>query len=110
MNTSLNPFVLGLLAMLVRQALLTLIGAMGLTPLIQPYLDANMTQFTQFSLAVAGGLGIVGYAIWRKVFEQKKLVQALAEAGTSEKAIEQMVKSPTVATPSVLSVKTQVPY
>jgi hypothetical protein len=110
MNSSIiNTFVMGVLAMLVRQALLTLVGALGLAPLIQPYLDANMTQFTQFSLAVAGGIVVVGYAGYKKFLDKQKLVMALSEANRSEKAIEVMLQDKLVTNPSVLTPKHEVP-
>ncbi len=109
MNNAVNTFIIGLLGMLIRQWILTLIGAMGLAPLIKPYLDANMTQFTQFSLSIAGGLIVVGYALKKRFFDKQKLVQALSEASLSEREVEIMVKNKLVSTPSVLTPKSEVP-
>lgn len=104
-----NSFVLGLLAMLVRYGVVYLAGALGLTEPVQQYINDNMSQFTQFSLAAAGVLLTVGYAIWKRVTDRKKLLQALQEAGRSEKSIELMVKDKLTPTPSVMTDKHVVP-
>jgi hypothetical protein len=110
MNSSaLNPFVLGLLAMFVRYAIVATAGAIGISPDVQQYINENMSQFTQFSLAAAGVLVTVGYAVWKKFTEKQKLVLALSEANRSEKAIEVMLQDKLVTNPSVLTPKHQVP-
>lgn len=109
MQSAINPFILNLLAMFVRYAIVATAGAIGVSPDLQAYINENMSQFTQFSLAAAGVLGTVGYAVWVKFFDKQKLVQALSEAGKTEKTIESMVKSAGVETPSVLTPKTEVP-
>jgi len=104
-----NTFVLGLLAILVRAGLLMVFGAIGLTPLIQAYINENVAQWQQLSLAIAGVIVTVGYALYKKFVDKQKLVQALAEAGMTEKGVEMLVASKTTVTPSVLTPKTQVP-
>lgn len=104
-----NPFVLGLLAMLLRQGILLLAGAIGIGPLVQAYVNANMSQFTQMSLGLAAAIVAVAYAAWKNFTSRQKLVQALQAANATEHAIEQMVKDKFTTTPSVTAPKTAVP-
>ena len=104
-----NPFVAQVLGMLVRQGLLMGIGALGLSPIIQPIIEQNQAQWNAFITAIVGAIGVVGYALWRKYFDRQKLLQALGEANLSEHAVTVAVKDAQTPTPSVLTPKHQVP-
>lgn len=110
MNSNMiNTFVLGLLAMLLRQGILLLAGALGIGPLVQQYVTENMTQFQQMSLGLAAAVVAIGYAAYKNFTSRQKLMQALAMAGVSEKATEVLVKDKLVETPSVTTPKHVVP-
>lgn len=104
-----NPFVLQVLGYLVRQALLLLVGALGLTQVIQPIIDANLPQFNQLVASIALGVAVLCYGLWRQFRGRQKLLQAAAAAGLSEQHVEAMVRDEYTVTPSVLTRKTDVP-
>lgn len=105
-----NPFLVALLSMLFRQAVLVLAGALGLTHLVQPIIDEYMTEFQQLSTAVAIAAITVGFAVWRKFKDRQKLLAALgAPLPMSERQVESLVKQPDMFTPSVTTPKDEIP-
>lgn len=105
----LNPFLMQVLGVLVRSLLMSLIGAVGLTHVLQPVIDANLTQFNQLVAAIAAGLVVLAYQAWKAFRGRQKLLQALGAASLTEHEVEQMVASKIVATPSVTTAKHEVP-
>ena len=104
-----NPLLVELVAMYLRQLAMMLVGAVGLTQVVQPLVDRYMSDFTQASLSFAGALLLMAYTTLRKVNWRQKLVQALSEANTTERTIERMVADKTITTPSVMTPKTEIP-
>lgn len=102
-----NPFLESVIATLIRQLLILLASAVGMTPLLDQY----MTDVQKFSSSAALVLITVGYAIWRKYKDRQKLVTALAAEGpVTEHEVEAMVKDHTMPTPSVKTAKDVVPF
>lgn len=104
-----NPLILALLSMFVRQAFLSLAAAIGLAPLVQPIIDQYLSQFNQLSIAVATALVTLGYAAYRKFVDRQRYVTALSAASMTENEAKERVKNPTVRTPSVATPKDEVP-
>ena len=104
-----NPFVLQLLGVIVRQLLLMLFTSLGLAHVVQPVIDANLSEWNQLTMSVAGVLAVMGYAAWRAFRGRQKFLQACSEANITEHQIEQMVRSPEIATPPVTTPKTVIP-
>lgn len=103
-----NPFLVALLSMLVRQAFIALAGALGLSKLVLPLIDQYMTQFQQLSVAIAVAIVTVGYAAYRKLVDRQKLVTALSTNGiTTERAIESIIRHGGAA--SVSTPKNEIP-
>jgi hypothetical protein len=103
-----NPFLVALLSMLVRQAFLTLAGALGLAHLVQPIVDQYMTEFQQMSVAIAFGILAVGFAAWRKFKDRQKLMTALSSMPITEAMTEAVIREG-AGVPSVTTPKDQVP-
>lgn len=95
--------------MLLRQGILLLAGAIGIGPLVQQYVAANMTEFQQVSLGLAAGLVALLYAAWKNFTSRQKLMQALQAANLTERSVELMVKDKLTETPSVMAAKHEVP-
>lgn len=103
-----NPLLVALLAMLFRQGVLALAGAIGLAKYVQPIIDQYATDFQQLSVAVALFVLAAGYAGFRKLWDRQKLVTALGTHGvTTERAIETTIRHGGAA--SVTTPKNEIP-
>lgn len=105
-----NPFVLTLLGIFFRQLVLMLAGAMGIGPAVHEFLDAHISEFNQVSIAVAGAVVTAAYAAYKQFTKRQMLVTALASPiPMSERECKELVKDPSILTPSVTSSKDEVP-
>lgn len=100
-----NPFLVNVISTLIRQLLIFVAGAIGLTPLLNEY----MSDVEKFSASAAIVVLTVGYALYRKYKDRQKLVTALAAASMTEAEAKARVKDPEIYTPSVTTPKDQVP-
>jgi len=105
-----NPFVMQLIGMLVRQGLLMLFAALGLSSLVKPIIDANMDAFEQLVMGLAGAIALVGYSCYRKFKDRQKLMEALRSSQPmTEHQVEVLVKHADSFTPSVKTQKDEIP-
>jgi hypothetical protein len=104
-----NPFVIGLLGILIRQVLLVIAGSLGVGPAVHAYLDAHMTEANQFFVGMAAALLLLAYSVRKWFSGRQKFAQVLQYAGVTEREVEAMIKDDRVETPSVLAKKTEVP-
>lgn len=104
-----NPLLVALLSMFIRQAFLALAGALGLAHLVQPIIDQYMTQFQQLSTAAAIAIVTIGYAAYRKFHDRQKLVTALSASSMTENESKELVANNNVRTPSTRTPKDEVP-
>lgn len=104
-----NPMLVSLVAMLLRQGILMLAGALGLSQIVQPLINQYLSEYNQFLASAAAGIIVVGYAIMKKVFERHKFLMAASIAGKTEHQIETLVKSTLTPNPSVSTPKDQIP-
>ncbi len=103
---TLNPFIVSVLAMLLRYGIVAGAGALGLDAVLR---DSGV-DLTKLSTSAAVVLGTVAYAVYKKFGEKQVLVTALAsDQPMSEAKAKAMVANPDVATPSVTTAKTEVP-
>lgn len=105
-----NPLLLTLLAMFLRQGILLLAGALGIGPIVHAYVDAHLSEFTQLSLAIAAAVATAAYAAYKQFTKRQILVTALASpVPMSESDAKAQVNDPSVITPSVTTPKDVVP-
>jgi hypothetical protein len=105
-----NPFLMTLLAIFFRQAVLMLAGAMGIGPVVHAFIDAHMSEWNQFALGVAAAFVTVVYAGYKAFEKRRILLTALASpVPMSEVEAKAQVKDPNVITPSVTTPKNEVP-
>lgn len=105
-----NPLLLTLLAMFLRQGVLLLAGALGIGPIVHEYLDAHMSEWTQLSLGIAAAVLTATYAAYKQFTKRQVLVTALASpVPMSESDAKALVNDASVITPSVTTPKDEVP-
>ncbi len=101
-----NPFLIELLTMIFRQAIIYLAGVIGVSALA----SEHMSQVEQYSASAAVFALTVGYAAYRRYKAKQVLVTALASPmPMSEHECKELVKDPSVITPSVTSSKDAIP-
>lgn len=100
-----NPFLLQVLATVIRAAVVYLAGMLGLGDLLNEY----ATDVQRFAASAALFLTVVGGAIYSRYKDRQKLVTMGGLAGVSEREAEAFVADPLVPTPSVTTPKNKVP-
>lgn len=93
------------LAIVVRQALIGIGTALGISGTLTPYLG-ELTNHIVAGLLVAVGTGYAQVVQW---YKRRKLMQALQEANMTEAEAARMVRSTLIATPPVTTSPHEVP-
>ncbi len=100
-----NPFLLEVIAMLIRSVGLYLAGAIGQSD----WAAAHMSEIQQYSTSGAVFVTMAGLAAWAKFKGRQKLLTATVLADMTEHEVEMAVKDPLMPTPSVTTPKSEVP-
>lgn len=99
------PFIQQIIGVLVRALVVALAGYLaghaGIT-----LSESQIGSIVAYLVPIAA---VLAWSLWQKYFGRQKLLQAVAQANTTEAAIEANVKSAVVSTPSVLTPKTERP-
>lgn len=98
------PFIQQILGSLTRTLVVWLAGILAARGIVVS--DDQTTQAVAWLTPLV--LTLV-WSLWQKYRGRQKLVQAIAQAGTTEAKIEANVKSEVVTTPSVMTPKTEIP-
>ena len=105
-----NPLLLSLLSMFLRQGIFLLAGALGIGPIVHEFVDAHLSEFNQMLLGLAAALATAAYAAYKQFTKRQVLVTALASpVPMSEAEAKSLVKDNRVITPSVTTPKDEIP-